>query len=60
MLRNALFFVGEIGGNDYNYGFVQRKTLDELTGLVPDVVQSITDAVRVIALSVFDLISLLI
>ncbi|XP_027156266.1 GDSL esterase/lipase At5g03980-like [Coffea eugenioides] len=46
MLRSALFFVGEIGGNDYNYGFVQRKTLDELTGLVPDVVQSITDAVR--------------
>ncbi|KAL3829025.1 hypothetical protein ACJIZ3_017827 [Penstemon smallii] len=29
-LQNALFMVGEIGGNDYNYAIFQGKTMDEL------------------------------
>ncbi|KAL0362954.1 UNVERIFIED_CONTAM: GDSL esterase/lipase [Sesamum calycinum] len=29
-LQNALFMVGEIGGNDYNYAIFQGKTMEEL------------------------------
>ncbi|KAG9457640.1 hypothetical protein H6P81_002148 [Aristolochia fimbriata] len=48
-LASALFFVGEIGGNDYNYAFFQGKSIAETTRLVPPVVQTIRDAaIRVI------------
>ena len=46
-LKNALFMVGEIGGNDYNYALFQGKTMEEVESLVPDVVRVIKDAVRV-------------
>ena len=39
--------VGEIGGNDYNYALLGGKTMEEIKDIVPDVVQAITDAVRV-------------
>ncbi|KAF9625700.1 hypothetical protein IFM89_026280 [Coptis chinensis] len=43
ILKNALFMVGEIGGNDFNYAFLQRKTLDEARSLVPHVVHQVVD-----------------
>ncbi|XVF04788.1 hypothetical protein REPUB_Repub05bG0115500 [Reevesia pubescens] len=43
-LKNALFMVGEIGGNDYNYALFQGKTLEEVTSMVPKVIQAIKDA----------------
>ncbi|KAL0407027.1 UNVERIFIED_CONTAM: Acetylajmalan esterase [Sesamum latifolium] len=42
----ALFMVGEIGGNDYNYAIFQGKTMDELQSMVPEVVHAITNAVK--------------
>ncbi|KAI3456788.1 hypothetical protein Pfo_013451 [Paulownia fortunei] len=45
-LQNALFMVGEIGGNDYNYAIFQGKTMEDLRSMVPDVVASIMDAAR--------------
>lgn len=47
-LRNALFLVGEIGGNDYNYALFQGKTIPEVKDMVPQVVQTIKSAVEVI------------
>ncbi|GMY17241.1 GDSL esterase/lipase At5g03980-like [Fagus crenata] len=42
--------VGEIGGNDYNFAFLQGKTVEEVRDMVPKVVQAIKDAVtRVIS-----------
>ena len=46
-LKNALFMVGEVGGNDYNYALFQGKTMEEVESRVPDVVRVIKDAVRV-------------
>ncbi|KAL0443265.1 UNVERIFIED_CONTAM: GDSL esterase/lipase [Sesamum latifolium] len=45
-LQNALFMVGEIGGNDYNYAIFQGKTMEELRSMVPHVVATIVDAAR--------------
>lgn len=47
-MRNSLFFVGEIGGNDYNHLFIRRKTIDEVRAIVPDVANAIGAAVKVI------------
>ncbi|XP_042483380.1 GDSL esterase/lipase At5g03980-like [Macadamia integrifolia] len=51
-LKKSIFFVGEIGGNDYNYAFFQGKTMEDLqNSLVPHVIQSIkTTAMEVIKL----------
>jgi hypothetical protein len=46
-LEQALFLVGEIGGNDYNYAFFQGTSLKEATNYVPQVVQAIIDAAKV-------------
>lgn len=49
-LKTALFIVGEIGGNDYQYALFQGKTIEEVTDMVSEVVQAIKDAVtRVIS-----------
>lgn len=45
-LENALFMVGEIGWNDYNYAIFQGKPMEELREMVPDVVAAIMDAAR--------------
>ncbi|XP_022158415.1 GDSL esterase/lipase At5g03980-like [Momordica charantia] len=45
-LRSALFLVGEIGGNDYNYALFQGKTIQEVKDMVPDVVQTIKNGVE--------------
>ncbi|XP_022952109.1 acetylajmalan esterase-like [Cucurbita moschata] len=56
-LKNALFFVGEIGGNDYNYALFQGKTIEEVRNMVPEVVQIIKEAVeRVINYGAFQVI----
>ena len=47
-LKNALFLVGEIGGNDYNYALLQGKTIQEVKDMVPEVVQTIKKAIEVI------------
>ncbi|XP_031259323.1 acetylajmalan esterase-like [Pistacia vera] len=44
-LNKTLFMVGEIGGNDYNYALFRGRSPEEVTLLVPDVVQAIKEAV---------------
>lgn len=51
-LHHALFMVGEIGGNDYNYAIFQGKSMDELRRMVPDVVNVIVEGVKVINFSI--------
>ncbi|KAL5723713.1 acetylajmaline esterase [Ranunculus cassubicifolius] len=45
-LQHSLVFMGEIGGNDFNTGFFQQRSVKEIRTYVPYVVQAITDAVR--------------
>ncbi|KAK4271674.1 hypothetical protein QN277_020330 [Acacia crassicarpa] len=45
VLGNALFIVGEIGGNDYGYPLSQPMSLEELKTYVPQVVSAITSAI---------------
>ncbi|KAK4488656.1 hypothetical protein RD792_004425 [Penstemon davidsonii] len=46
LLKTALFFVGEIGTNDYSFAFLQGKTIQETTDLVPDVVFAIQKGIQ--------------
>ncbi|CAN8237336.1 unnamed protein product [Cochlearia groenlandica] len=45
-LKHTLFMVGEIGGNDYNYGFFQGKPMEEIKTYIPHVVGAIVGAAR--------------
>ncbi|XP_052188953.1 acetylajmalan esterase-like [Diospyros lotus] len=45
-LKNSLFMVGEIGGNDYNYALLQGKSIEQVMSMVPEIVQEITDAIK--------------
>ncbi|KAL3349573.1 hypothetical protein AABB24_022608 [Solanum stoloniferum] len=45
-LKKSLFLVGEIGGNEFNYGLLQGKTIEELQKMVPVVVQTIIHGVK--------------
>ncbi|KAA8536791.1 hypothetical protein F0562_029269 [Nyssa sinensis] len=45
-LKNSLFMVGEIGGNDYNYALFQGKSIEEVKSMVHDVVGAIKNTVR--------------
>ncbi|KAK3019831.1 hypothetical protein RJ639_005133 [Escallonia herrerae] len=45
-LKHSLFMVGEIGGNDYNYAFLQGKGIEEVKKMVPEVVSAIRNAVK--------------
>ncbi|CAK9321090.1 unnamed protein product [Citrullus colocynthis] len=45
ILNSSLVFVGEIGGNDYNYLFFQRYSLEEVKSFVPLVVQAISSTI---------------
>lgn len=47
VLSNALFIVGEIGGNDYGYPLSQPWGLEELKTYVPQVVSAITSTISV-------------
>ncbi|KAJ8638878.1 hypothetical protein MRB53_015572 [Persea americana] len=43
-LSKSLFFVGEIGGNDYNYAFLQGLSMAQIQAFVPRVVKAIAGA----------------
>ncbi|XP_058096265.1 acetylajmalan esterase-like [Magnolia sinica] len=45
-LEKALFMVGKISGNDYNYTFLQRKSIEEVTTYMPNVVHTIKNVAR--------------
>ncbi|XP_070048601.1 acetylajmalan esterase-like [Nicotiana tomentosiformis] len=45
-LKKALFLVGEIGGNEFNFGLSQGKTMEERRSMVPEVLQTIIQGVR--------------
>ncbi|KAF3614028.1 putative linoleate 9S-lipoxygenase 5-like [Capsicum annuum] len=45
-LKKSLFLVREIGGNEFNYGLTQGKTIEELRKMVSDAVQTITHGVK--------------
>ncbi|KAJ1275650.1 hypothetical protein BS78_05G151700 [Paspalum vaginatum] len=46
-LAGALFLVGEIGGNDYNYGFFQgSRSIEAMKAYVPQVIKSIMDVAK--------------
>ncbi|KAM0824073.1 hypothetical protein ACQ4PT_070446 [Festuca glaucescens] len=45
-LGGALFLVGEIGGNDYNYAFFQKRSIEAVKAYVPQVVNSIMDLTK--------------
>ncbi|KAF5177356.1 GDSL esterase/lipase, partial [Thalictrum thalictroides] len=50
-LKNAIFMVGETGGNDINYALLQHKSIAETQSLVHDIVNNIiTVAKRLIDL----------
>ncbi|KAK8691194.1 hypothetical protein V6N13_074712 [Hibiscus sabdariffa] len=45
LLRNSLIVMGEIGGNDYNHGFLQGIDAEEIRHFVPLVVHTIAEAI---------------
>ncbi|KAF3562829.1 hypothetical protein DY000_02019835 [Brassica cretica] len=45
-LKQSLIMMGEIGGNDYNYGFFQGKSTEEIRSYIPHVVGAIAAAAR--------------
>ncbi|KAG2562196.1 hypothetical protein PVAP13_8KG275200 [Panicum virgatum] len=46
-LAGALFLVGEIGGNDYNYGFFQGiRSIETMKTYVPQVIKTIMDVAK--------------
>lgn len=47
MIGNALFLIGEIGGNDYNYPFFVHKNIEEVKELVPLVISTISTTILV-------------
>lgn len=46
-LGKSLFFVGEIGGNDYNYAFLHGLSIAQIRAFVPRVVEAIAAATSV-------------
>ncbi|XP_021715053.1 GDSL esterase/lipase At1g28650-like [Chenopodium quinoa] len=56
-LADSLIVMGEIGGNDYNWEFFQRKDISKVYKMVPEVVQIIKYSVKeVINLGVIQII----
>ncbi|KAJ0017134.1 hypothetical protein Pint_10439 [Pistacia integerrima] len=47
-LKKSLFFVGEIGGNDYNYPAFVGGNINQLKASVPLVVEAITKAISML------------
>ncbi|KAK7246384.1 hypothetical protein RIF29_41252 [Crotalaria pallida] len=45
VLKNSLFLTGEIGGNDFNYPFFQRKSITEIKAYVPHVINAISSTI---------------
>lgn len=49
-LGKALIMMGEIGGNDYNFAFFKKDPITKIYKMVPEVVQVIKKAIKVIIL----------
>jgi len=47
MLKKALFFMGEIGGNDVGHAINHGKSVEFIQEMVPQIVRSIRSAVDV-------------
>ncbi|KAL5989578.1 hypothetical protein ACLOJK_010471 [Asimina triloba] len=47
-LGTSLFVVGEIGGNDLNYAFFEKHSLDEIQTFVPLVINTIASAINTV------------
>lgn len=47
-LKNALFMMGETGGNDINAAIIDKKSDEEIKTLFPEIVETIMNATRVI------------
>ncbi|XP_070049940.1 acetylajmalan esterase-like [Nicotiana tomentosiformis] len=45
-LKKALFLVGGIGGNEFIFGLLEGKTMEETRRMVPEVVEAIIHGVR--------------
>lgn len=45
-LQNSLILMGEIGGNDFNYGFLGNSTKEEVESYVPAVINTISSAIQ--------------
>lgn len=45
MLGNALFLMGEIGGNDYYNAFIDGRSVEEIRTFVPFVINAISSAI---------------
>jgi hypothetical protein len=53
-LAGALFLVGEIGGNDYNYAFFQGiRSIEATKAYVPQVIKTIMSVAKASALKLF-------
>ncbi|KAK1267903.1 GDSL esterase/lipase [Acorus gramineus] len=48
ILSESLFLMGEIGGNDYNYAFMQGMSLDKTQTLVPLVIDAIRSTIETV------------
>ena len=46
-MSKALFILGEIGGNDYDYMLFSHKTIDYVKSYVPTVIDTINTAAEV-------------
>ncbi|XP_006362447.1 GDSL esterase/lipase At1g28580-like [Solanum tuberosum] len=45
-LQNSLILMGEIGGNDFNYGFLGNSTKEEVESYVPAVIKTLSSAIQ--------------
>lgn len=45
--RRSLFIIGEFGGNDYSFAMKSGRTVEQVKGMVPTVVDAICAAVEV-------------
>ncbi|KAH6790314.1 hypothetical protein C2S51_005320 [Perilla frutescens var. frutescens] len=45
-LRSSLVVVGEIGGNDYNYAFLQGKSTELVQSFIPQVIKVISSTIN--------------
>ncbi|XVE50627.1 hypothetical protein DITRI_Ditri01bG0178600 [Diplodiscus trichospermus] len=46
LLQSSFILMGTIGGNDYNYAFMEGKNVEEVRQLVPFAVQNIASAIN--------------
>ncbi|KAF8411027.1 hypothetical protein HHK36_003566 [Tetracentron sinense] len=45
-LRSSLILLGEIGSNDYNHPFLERRSIEEIRSFVPLVIHTISSAIK--------------